>query len=373
MSRYALALVVSGLTLLTAAGADPQPLWEIKAARDTTAFRPVDWVGYSPDGKTLVARVDDSRRSPQFDELKERLVAWDVATRKEKFAIELNRLLVEDAGCSRANAFTKSGSVLVGNGQALEVRLSDGKVVKKDVGKTAETRDLYSACAVWSAADEPRAVWLFSAGHRNFYRIAVGATPGFDAKPRNDDPWLVTRLEKHEFVSAAAVSPDAKYLALRDDRGGDSALALYTLAVGDEVKVTEVASAPRTHRGGITRMVFSPDGKTLATGSPDSSVCLWGVAKAGKDWKPYATVTAGRLTVAALAFSPDGRTLAVGTLEGKRANLFLIDVVGGKQVASYHVGNGIFSLAYSPDGKTLVTGDGLGYLKGWDAGALRNP
>ena len=55
-------------------------------------------------------------------------------------------------------------------------------------------------------------------------------------------------------------------------------------------------------------VAFSPDGRTLATGSDDKTARLWEVASG----KEIATLRGHEFRVYFVAFSPGGRTLATG-------------------------------------------------------------
>jgi len=95
----------------------------------------------------------------------------------------------------------------------------------------------------------------------------------------------------------------------------------------------------------VTSAAFSPDGKRVATGSADGSVCLWNTAT-GESEASLPAHMGGTFDV---AFSPDGRTLApVGE------SLRLWDVPTLRQVISEDTPQAGMFLRFSPDGQYLA-------------------
>lgn len=70
--------------------------------------------------------------------------------------------------------------------------------------------------------------------------------------------------------SQIAFSPDSRLLALGD---ADGTLRLCLTATGQELRRV------RGHRNGITCLAFAPDGKTLASGSWDTTALVWDIAR----------------------------------------------------------------------------------------------
>ena len=147
-------------------------------------------------------------------------------------------------------------------------------------------------------------------------------------------------------VDSVAFSPDGKTLASGSD---DGAVRLWDVASHRQI------GAPLTgHTDAVSSVAFSPDGKTLASGSGDDSVRLWDVASHRQIGSP---LTGHTDAVDSVAFSPDGKTLASGSDDD---SVRLWDVASHRQIGSPLTGHtdAVDSVAFSPDGKTLASGSG---------------
>ena len=94
---------------------------------------------------------------------------------------------------------------------------------------------------------------------------------------------------------------------------------------------TLVNSSPRPdrflwgHTDGVYSVAFSPDGKTLASGSRDNTILLWDVTRGERlrEFKGHTSL------VYNVAFSPDGKTLASGSRDN---TILLWDVSSGQRL-----------------------------------------
>jgi WD40 repeat protein len=148
-------------------------------------------------------------------------------------------------------------------------------------------------------------------------------------------------------IYALAFSPDGKSLFT----GSSRTITIWDLATGEQ------QSFYRGPSGGARALAFSPDGKTLATGY-SAIPRLWDVASGDRLHR----LPQQRNQIFALTFSPDGEILVTGAGNTSRGRgttnaLTLWDVETGTMITIIDTdGRGVTSVAFSPDGTQLAVG-----------------
>jgi WD40 repeat protein len=169
-------------------------------------------------------------------------------------------------------------------------------------------------------------------------------------KQKSNKNYLKARASSYNFLSQKVVESDPT-VALR--------LAEYAAGI-DSVNPDIIENLNRIyydfnfyrivsrHENNIACISFSPDGKTILTGSQDSTARLWDLR--GNLLHSYKGHS-GRIT--SVTYAPDSKTILTGSVD-KTARLW--DLRGNLlQEFIGHQGI-VYSVAFSPDGKTILTG-----------------
>ena len=169
-----------------------------------------------------------------------------------------------------------------------------------------------------------------------------------------------------------AFSPDGRLLATEgcgSEKDGACPVGLVILL---DVSTGAVVKSFKGHTTWIFDVVFSPDGKLLASGAWDHTVRLWDISTG----RLLSTMSGHASQVDSLAFSPDGRTLVSGGYDGK---VILWDVPARRQLATLKGHrDSVNEVAFSPKGRFFAScgcagrnSDTLacigGVIKLWDA------
>ncbi len=155
------------------------------------------------------------------------------------------------------------------------------------------------------------------------------------------DPGVTAILHGHSNpVSRVVFSPGSRLLA---SAGLDSTIRLWTAHA-------VYGKTMRGHEGYVVDLAFSPDGLTLASAGLDGTIRLWNVRTQKQLGAPLDTNSGA---VLAVAFSPDGRTLASA---GAGGAIRLWDWRTRTQLGVLTHGSGdVYSVTFSRDGKRLAS------------------
>ncbi len=320
----------NGRHLLTASNWDRVDIWDVNTAKPIVSVGHRDTVNsatFSPDEKTIASGSDDGT-----------IRFWDAATGKL-----INEITAHLSTEIYSAVYSTDGSTLT-CGTESEIRFwnpQSGELLNNITEPS---------CDVYSIAYSPDGKLFATGGTSKKVRLWDTKTGRF----------LGSFSGHKEVISSVAFSPDGNLLASgggvnnqktrnQKQTNRDFPVCLWEIRKGEMYLIGDRLTTLTEHTESVTSLAFSPDGKTLASGSHDKTIRLWDV-DTGTSLK---VLTDHEDAVTAITFSPDGITLVSGSRDGtirlwnvKSGDLMLPPIEEAGQVTS---------LSYSPDGSILAS------------------
>ncbi|MBI1900123.1 MAG: hypothetical protein HYS13_03275 [Planctomycetia bacterium] len=321
----AVALSARGDVFALAGGTDVS-IWDSNSGEELRRLGPftdpsgdkciVSALAFSTDGKTLL--TGDAVR---------RVRVWEVSTGNEQVE------LAEHRGSLCLIRFAEKGNRLA-TASDETVRL-----LYSQAGKWVESRELAKphAGAVYDVClDGPV---LATAGSDHAVRLWNDGQP---QRMTGGQPWE---------VSCAAYSAKGDYLAIGSP---DGSIRLWN------GRTFEIVQSWRAHTGFVKHVAFGNDDSLLASSSDDGTVVVW-TAPGGEEVRVMSDVFPPG---GPIVFSPDGKTLATNGPRG----VALREVATGEVTRwlSRPKGGLRGEFAFSRDGRLLASGDGPNTVTVWD-------
>jgi WD40 repeat protein/beta-lactamase regulating signal transducer with metallopeptidase domain len=286
---------------------------------------PVKTAVFSPDGKFILS----GGGWPKGDKT---LRLWDAQTGKEIRKFEGHTDQVSTA------AFAPDGKTILSGGVDSVLRRYDvesGELLQELKGHSDHIIDVKFSrdgrLAVTASHDKTVRIWDLESGRT--LHVLTGHT---------------------EWVRGADFTPDARRVV---SAGRDATVRVWDVEKGTELKridlPKEQADAPSSPKEWIDALALSPDGKRVA--APQGSVVRIFDVETGRQLRQLEGHPA---SVMGVAWSPDGKTLLSGSYD-RTARLW--DMETGRELHVFRDHrNWVWAVGFSPDGRRILSAGGGG-------------
>jgi WD40 repeat protein len=312
--------------ILASAGNDKiVKLWDIKLGRELHTLnghqKDVNSVSYSPNGKILASASDDQT-----------IKLWDAVSGRE-----LRTLRGHRGGVTKIS-YSPDGKTLASSSLDKTVKLWN-----IETGHEIRTLTGHKKFVI-NVRYSPNGRILASTSGDNTMKL-------WDAESGHE----IRTLIQNQYILDFSYSPDGRTLASTNG----TSIKLWDIASGNEIRTLA------GHQDNIWSVNYSPDGKTLVSGSEDKMIRAWDIVSG----RELFFLAGHQDTVNSVIFSPDGEAIASASDDD---TIKLWDLKSKLKLRNigWHQG-AVNSVSYSQNGKTFASASADRTVKLWGLTPMR--